>query len=549
MPPSTILHDHGGDGRDNTQSRMSRQESFPNRVFKSTLLSWLLISIPCLSFALPVPKVFVVPPLVDGQTQTNQIGKRLSSSLKEYLKKSKRLTLEDGKAKLRESKDDQLMEAESIKVSSIDLYKEGKFEEARAGFVSSLKGFHKSTASIRDMKSVYQALYYMAAACMALEYDDDAKDYLRQLAAISPEGNFEVQVPKNVEKKYKRERKRLLKKKRGAIAIETTPPGAQVWVNGEKVCVSPCEVKDLPRGKHYIWAEKAGVGKAGSVTKVKAGWSSPLKYNLKPSKKEKSTDPVPKELLAKIQDKLSNGVVDGQLKEYLDLIAEEQEVGYTVFLFLLTKKRNVKLFSFVYDFNEKRAVATSHFKFKANFSATRITAMKLVKEVEALIKIFPEDKNIDGVYQPLLDAINEMSKDMKVAVVPPVPPVATVDPVAPKLPKPAKVSPPLPPPPPPVTPSVPTPKVTKSAPVPVAAKPPLVSPKTDSFKAPPKPKQTLLPPPAISKNVDESNDGILASPWFWTGVSVAILAGATTGAILLLDTPSDNQSYQSRVSW
>jgi hypothetical protein len=83
----------------------------------------------------------------------------------------------------------------------------------------------------------------------------------------------------------------------------------------------------------------------------------------------------------------------------------------------------------------------------------------------------------------------------------------------------------------------------------VAVKSPLTPPKTDSFKAPPNSKHTLLPPPNITKNVDESDDGILASPWFWTGVSVAIVAGATTSAILLLDTPSDNQSYQSRVSW
>ena len=50
------------------------------------------------------------------------------------------------------------------------------------------------------------------------------------------------------------------------------------------------------------------------------------------------------------------------------------------------------------------------------------------------------------------------------------------------------------------------------------------------------------------KNQDDQN-GILASPWFWTGLSVALVAGATTGAVLLLDSPSENQSYQSRVNW
>ena len=49
---------------------------------------------------------------------------------------------------------------------------------------------------------------------------------------------------------------------------------------------------------------------------------------------------------------------------------------------LLSQKREVELFAFVYDYNEKRTIATKPFKFKANFSATRITAMKLVKEID-----------------------------------------------------------------------------------------------------------------------------------------------------------------------
>ncbi|MAD61896.1 MAG: hypothetical protein CMH49_10370 [Myxococcales bacterium] len=522
-----------------------------SRVFRLILISWLVISIPCLSLAAPLPRVFVLSPNSDTQTQSVQIGKRLVSSLKEYLKKSKRLKLEDGKVNRRQSKDAKLMEAESLKVSSIDLFKEGKFEEARAGFVSSLRGFQKSVASIRDMKSVYQTLYYAAAACLALEYDDDAKDYLRQLAAIAPEGDFETQVSAKVKKKYKRERKRLLRKKKGALTIETTPPGAKVWVNGEERCTSPCEVKDLTRGKHYIWTEKSGIGKAGSVTKVKAGWSTPLKFNLVKPKKSKSNELVPKELLSKIEASLSKAKVDGQLKEYLDQIAEDQEVGYITFMYILSKKRNVQLFSFMYDFNEKKAVAIKPFKFRANFSATRITAMKMVKEIERLVKVFPEDKYVDGVHQPLLAAIKQQESAAKVAVivppvVPPVPKVTPVPPVSPKLPK-AKV--------------VTQPKAEPKAPLAAApkkdlkpkitqkpSKPLLSSKTTKDFKAPPKNNRLLAPPPKTSKE-DNKKGGILASPWFWTGVSVVLVAGATTGAVLLLDSADENQNFQSRVEW
>ena len=516
-----------------------RSESSPLRqVVHLFITIWLIVSLPLSALASPIPRIFVVPPSSDGNDQSEQIGKRLESSLREYLKKSKRLKLEDGKAQLRESKDGRLMEAESTKVSSIDLFREGKNQEAYQGFVNALKGFQKSVASIRDMKSVYQTLYYAAATAMALEYDDDAKDYLQQLSAIAPEGNFEVQVSKDVSKKYDRERKRLLKKKRGALQIETTPPGAQVWVNGEERCISPCEVKELPRGLHYVWVNKDGVGKAGGVNKVKAGWSSPLKFNLIPAKTGELSSPVPPELQAKITGQLSEAKIDRQLKEYLDVIAEEQEVSYASLIYILSQNREVEAFAFVYDYNEKRAVATASHKFKANFSATRITAMKLVKEIESLVKSFPEDQNIDGIYPPLAAAI-ETSKSSAVAV-------AVVPPVAPSVVPPVKVTPPA------VQPPIPDPKEedpkseeTKTA----AITKTLPPPKVEDFKAPPPSQTMLLPPPTVPENKEDDRKGILASPWFWTGIGVAVVAGATTGAYLLLDSSTDQQSYQSRVEW
>ena len=105
------------------------------------------------------PRTFVITTVTDGRQESDQLSKRLDGSLREYLKRSVRVDLVDGKAKRRGSTDTVLMEAESTKVSAIDLFNAGKNEEALEGFVTAIKGFQKSVASIRDMKSVYQALY------------------------------------------------------------------------------------------------------------------------------------------------------------------------------------------------------------------------------------------------------------------------------------------------------------------------------------------------------------------------------------------------------
>lgn len=490
----------------------------------------LLVAICCCAtaHAQSTPRVFVVPSLNDGQKSSVQISKKLTSEVVKYLKRDKKLEIEDGKAKRRGAGDAQLMEFEAQKVNSIDLFNEGKYEEARAGLVSALRGFQSNLTAIRDMKSLFQILYYAAAVCIKLEYDADAKDYLRQLAAISPEGDFEVQVPNKVKKKYAKERKKLLKKKRGAINIETIPLGGKVWINGVERCVSPCEVNDLPRGKHYVWSSKEGVGKAGRLVQVKGGKSASIKLNLAPEQQLKPQDPVPDEMKQMMEAQLKDGRVDGVLQEQLDLVAEEQRVDYIILTYLVTLKRQVKLFAFLYNVNNKQVVAVEPKSFRVNFSATRIAGIGAARKLSKLIKRFP-DESITGVYQPILDALKlaQEEREKKAALA-----------VAPRL------TPPTPPTAdstlntkPPVT-AVTTPKPVFKTPTPSD----LTPPSDDSTNV-------LLPPPVTPG--PKSEDSITSSPWFWTGVGAVVVSGAAISTYLILDSSSDQnlQRFQSRVVW
>ena len=492
------------------------------------------------------PRTFVITTVTDGSQESAQLSKRLDGSLREYLKRSVRVDLVDGKAKRRGSADAVLMEAEATKVSAIDLFNEGKNEEALEGFIAAIKGFQKSVASIRDIKSVYQALYYAGAVSLALEYDGDAKDFFRQLAAIAPEGDFEVTVPEKAKKKYLKERRKLLKKKRGGLTIESTPPGGEVRINGEVRCQTPCEVVDLPRGKHYLSVEKAGVGKTGRVVKVKTGRSSVIRLELAPDKKVKPSAPVTDQMLAALKLSLDKAQVDGQLKEMLDQIGDEQEVTYEVLNYLIVNRRKAHLFTFVYHVNEKRIIATEAFKFKANFSATRITAMKLVKAIEELVQHFPDDAGIDGVYPPLAAALDEVKSKPAPVVAVVKPPTSASPPATPPATPPTQVQPK----PEPKT----QPKATQVEPSQskVTVPSPALTQKTPAdLSAPPKDKvltAPLLPPPSTSQ-ASEDDSSIISSPWFWAGVSVAVVGGVTTGALLLMDDSSDAQRYQSRVVW
>ena len=501
------------------------------------LIALCLVSLcATLCYAQTTPRVFIVPALSDGEKSSEQLAKKLTSEMTKYLKRDKKLEIEEGKIKRRGAIEAKLMEFEAQKVSSIDLYQAGKYEEALAGFVSSLRGFQGNLVAIRDMKSLYQILYYAAAVCMELEYGADAKDYLRQLAAISPEGDFEVKVSKRVMKKYKKERKKLLKKKRGAINIETIPLGGKVWVNGVERCVSPCEVGDLPRGQHYVWASKEGVGKAGRLVKVKGGKSAAIKLNLAPERQAKPQAPVSEEMKTLMEGQLSGGRVDGVLQEQLDLVAEEQRVDYIVVTYLVAMKRQIKQFTFLYNVNSKQLVAIDPSNFRVNFSATRIAAIGAARKAAKLIKRFP-DESLKGIYQPIKDALkaakDEREKRAAVAVAP-------------------RLTPPVPP----VKPQVTSPKTTTSASATPKTTKPLLRPSTPAdLTAPPKSTSTsaLLPPPPSDPSKAASGDekSVTSSPWFWTGVGAVVISGAAVSTYLILDSSSSqrDQRFQSRVVW
>ena len=496
------------------------------------------------TFAESKLKVFVAPALHDGQKNSIQIAKKLDSSLRDYLKRNKKMSLADGKAKRRDAGNDQLMEAESLKVSSIDLYLEGKYEKALEGFISSLKGFQRNIAAIRDMKSVFQTLYYTAATCMELEYDADAKDYFRQLATISPEGHFEVKVPAKVEKKYLKERKKLLRKKRGAISIETIPLGVKVWINGKEACVSPCEVKELPRGRHYVWAKKPGVGQSGRLVKVKGGKSASVKLNLSPQKQTKPVEPVTPEMSKVMVSSLGEGKIDGVLKEQLDQIAEEQQVDYVIFTYMVVNKRQAHLFSFLYNVNSKLAVAASPRQFRLNFAATRVAARAAVRELDKLIQRFPEDQNLDGSYPPIVEALKQKSKPKSIPNAPlPSPTVAIQKSPVPAATPPAKSS----------TPPMKKREPKRPTPPQVAQTPPPLGPSTPKdLTAPPPSSMNLLPPPPMgTAQSEEGGSNLLTNPWFWTGVGAVVVSGAALGTYFALGSSSDQdlQRFQSRVVW
>jgi hypothetical protein len=352
-------------------------------------------------------------------------------------------------------------------------------------------------------------LAYLGATYTMLDYGGDAKDLYRQLAAVVPSDyTLPSDHTQEAVKSYQKERKRLSKKKKGALTIESDPPGAQVKVNGVDRCLSPCEVTGLARGTHYVQLEKEGAGKAGSLAKVKAGYATPLSYKLSEAPIIKKSEPVSPEQLKKINDQVSAGQIGQELRTIADEIGGEQEVQGVLVSHLLSQSTGLKLFAYVYVVDEKTAFWVTPQEMRPSLSSAQVVSMKMVSDLEEIFPRFPEERKIDGAHPPFTEALaisKQLAAGVKVSAGP----------------KPIKTTPTL-------------------AQSPVAAKPAL----------PPPSNPALLPPPPKPVEDEEDSEGAwYTSTWLWASVGVVALGAAGTAGYMVIENQNKVKNFSGEVVW
>lgn len=463
---------------------------------------------------LPAPRLWLAPTTHDGSTSGQQLSKSVLSSVKEYLAKNKRFVVEDGKApKPRSAEDPRVGQAESYKHTAIESFRQGKLEEARETLVTSINLFKSAIASLGDIKSLYQALTYLAAINLALEYDGDAKDTFRDLAAILPaDYEWNSDIPEAVKKGVEKERKTLGKKKTGGLSITTEPSGAMVRVDGVERCKSPCEVKGLLPRAHYIQVEKEGAGKAGGVLNVKAGFLHEMRYTLALTPIIERAEPVSSEQLRRLNDPFARGDLGHDLRAALEEISNEQEVQGVLLSHLVTTDREMTLFTYLYVLSQQRLFAVTPERFRPNLSGVKIAAMKLVMDMEKLVPAYPEDRVVGDAHEPFtlaLAAAKAQAAGEPVAVVKPLTPFTA----------------------------------------PTTAAPPKVNLDGEfgPNNLPPPSNPSLLPSPTVKDEPRDNGRAWYASPWLWTGVGVVVLGAAGTAGYLMLD--NQEKTFTSEVAW
>ena len=156
--------------------------------------------------------------------------------------------------------DPRIEEAERLRSAGKEAFAAGKKEKSLEMLKAALQRYEEGLPSLQKPEVLLETLGFLGAASVDLGYEADAKDYFRRLVALAPDAGPLDEYSDAAKKYFAKVKKKLLKKKRGAIRVVTKPKGALIRVDGVEVGKSPVTVRNLVRGYHYVQAQHADAG-------------------------------------------------------------------------------------------------------------------------------------------------------------------------------------------------------------------------------------------------------------------------------------------------
>ncbi len=457
---------------------------------------------------IPEPRVWIAPLETEGGAGLKLLSQKLDEALRNQLGRSSKLELTEqvkGQTISAGEADPRVEQAETLRVAGRDAFLAKRFEEAQEKLGAALALYSEGVASVNRFEAVAETLGFLGATAVELKFDADAKDYFNRVVALVPDAEPLDEYPERTKALFAKTKKKLLKKKRGALEINSVPPGAMIRVDGVAQGKAPVTVKDLVRGQHYVQASDEAAGIAGLGIRVKGGRTRAITLTLEKTVGPKAAQAADPGLVANLRALAAGGQITGAFRDQAEAIASQTRADYLVVSHIAAQGNNFVLRGFIYGVEQKQTAAFDELKFRADLASVFVQASNYAAAIEKAVEKFPFDKVVVGqlVMAPVVPA----------PVPAPVPTPAPAPAPAP-LPKPDPV-------------------------VAVAPAPRPVEPGLDT-----------RPPPPMTDDPDDDDGAWYGQWWVWTIVGVAVAGGAVAGGYLLSqDEPGGGNSFDAEVRW
>ncbi len=283
-----------------------------------------------------------------------------------------------------------------------------KAASAVKAYRSALDGYAKGVAELESFEEVIAADSELAVLLYRMGKDDEAGktvvDALRlsagqSLKALAGSPTFAA-VLEGLEKKETTMPK-------GACRVDSSPQGADVFVDGQAAGKTPVLIRDLPQGKHYLRALLPSGEKWGQVVDVQARGEAQLRAH------SGAEGPV-----AEISAQLAENKLQPTVVPALKLAAAAQKVAFLAFGVLHRTANGLALDPFLYSAERGTVSKLKRVAFDAEMLEAGLEMDKVVADIQQKLGGDPTPVSLPAKVAPDLAAERELATEYHFGGVP-----------------------------------------------------------------------------------------------------------------------------------
>ena len=290
-------------------------------------------------------------PDVDEETMLS-----IMKSIEAGLKKNTRLDMKDLDARLadneRDAPGDQIEAARSALTTGQTALTELRIPEAVKSLDQAVTGLASVLPFIKKQE-LADAQAFLAVARFQSGYKKGGREVFVELVTWRPDYTYDVaRFPPEFVGDFDEAQRQVEKARKSTLAIKSDPPGAQAYVDGKYIGVTPCTADGQPVGKHYVTLKREGYKKAVAPVMV--------------TKKGDALAEIPIERLQRyLLVEQARGKVEATMgKEVLDENAEdfkaELTIEHGVFVKAAPDGSKVGVDAWLYDLSTRRRLSHVH---------------------------------------------------------------------------------------------------------------------------------------------------------------------------------------------
>ena len=233
------------------------------------------------------------------------------------------------------------------------LINEGEIDGAEEDLRSVMGEFPKAAAAMDRCGEICDAIIHLAGIEFLKGEEATARSAISDVLAMDPNFRFDGAAFDKAFMLIYRELKLKMETngRLGMLTVESTPPGARVFVDGIERGFSPVSMESIPVGKHFIRVERAGYITYGAFVDVADTGATSVRPRLEPT--EEYSD------IADNIDTLSRDIERRRGSRALSRIGAKLEVDRALLGTIRTEGSKVRLNLIIADFTEQAILSSA----------------------------------------------------------------------------------------------------------------------------------------------------------------------------------------------